>query len=377
MKNLLVGNGINIQFNKTDYTTQQIVLRILKNCDREDFPSHIIVNYPYLLKNYIGQLFLEGRDALVGKYDGFTNCSAEVESLESFKKRYKDKINTLRITDVGFEDYYLIHDLVCHKYNTQNPEQYYVREAMGIAYLYAIYNDGKLNTLHQDYSEKFIDYLMRFDNIFTTNYDSNIESVTKKQVYHIHGQFDKKSDVYIADSFRNQLPDAPIKEMNIDEEYFYLYSNALTTHCGAYKELQLKQISQANSAIEKMADAYNNNSMIKHDVDSWTHESNKLTANMGYAIQLKAANPTLTFSDNYHFDVFKNINGTLQILGLSPWNDFHIFESINASDIDKCVYYFFDESECNNIKELLPALNIKGKLQFLSAKAFWENCYEE
>lgn len=118
----------------------------------------------------------------MGKYDGFTNCSAEVESLESFKKRYKDKINTLRITDVGFEDYYLIHDLVCHKYNTQNPEQYYVREAMRIAYLYAIYNDGKLNTLHQDYSEKFIDYLMRFDNIFTTNYDSNIESVTKKQV---------------------------------------------------------------------------------------------------------------------------------------------------------------------------------------------------
>lgn len=30
MNNLLVGNGINIQFNKTDYTTQQIVLRILK-----------------------------------------------------------------------------------------------------------------------------------------------------------------------------------------------------------------------------------------------------------------------------------------------------------------------------------------------------------
>lgn len=54
MNNLLVENGINIQFNKTDYTTQQIVLRILKNCDRDDFPSHIIVNFPYLLKNYIG-----------------------------------------------------------------------------------------------------------------------------------------------------------------------------------------------------------------------------------------------------------------------------------------------------------------------------------
>lgn len=377
MNNLLVGNGINIQFNKKDYTTQQLVLRILKNCDREDFPSHIIVNFPYLLKNYIGQLFLEARDILEDKYDSYTNCFAEVESLKSFKKRYRDKINILRITDIGFEDYYLIHDLVCHKTNTQNPKQYYIREAMRIAYLYAIYNDGKINTLYQEYHRKFIDYLIGFDNIFTTNYDLNVELATQKQVYHIHGQFDKKSDVYLLNSFRNQLPDAPIKEIEIDENYFYLYSNALTTHSGAYKELQIKQISQANSVVEKMAMAYNNDPKIKQEVDSWTIEANKLTANMGYAIQLKAANPSLTFSDNYHFDIFKNITGTLQILGLSPWNDFHIFESVNASDIDKCVYYYFDESECDKIKELLPELNVQGKLEFLSVKAFWENCYEK
>lgn len=377
MNNLLVGNGINIQFNKKDYTTQQLVLRILKNCDREDFPSHIIVNFPYLLKNYIGQLFLEARDILEDKYDSYTNCFAEVESFKSFKKRYKDKINILRITDIGFEDYYLIHDLVCHKTNTQNPKQYYIREAMRIAYLYAIYNDGKINTLYQEYPRKFIDYLIGFDNIFTTNYDLNVELATQKQVYHIHGQFDKKSDVYLLNSFRNQLPDAPIKEIEIDENYFYLYSNALTTHSGAYKELQIKQISQANSVVEKMAMAYNNDPKIKQEVDSWTIEANKLTANMGYAIQLKAVNPSLTFSDNYHFDIFKNITGTLQILGLSPWNDFHIFESVNDSDIDKCVYYYFDESECDKIKELLPELNVQGKIEFLSVKAFWENCYEK
>mgnify|MGYP000721383601 FL=1 len=62
------------------------------------------------------------------------------------------------------------------------------------------------------------------------------------------GNLIRKSDVYLLDSFRNQLPDAPIKEIEIDENYFYLYSNALTTHCGAYKELQIKQIPQANSA---------------------------------------------------------------------------------------------------------------------------------
>ena len=242
---------------------------------------------------------------------------------------------------------------------------------------HAIYNDGKLNTLYQEYPEKFITYLEAFDNIFTTNYDANLELATHKPAYHIHGQFDKKSDVYLLDSFRNQLPDAPIKEIEIDENYFYLYSNALTTHCGAYKELQIKQIPQANSAVEKMAIAYNNDPKIKQDVDSWTLKSNKLTANMGYAIQLKAANPSLTFSDNYHFDTFKNITGTLEILGLSPWNDFHIFESINASNIDECVYYYFNESDCDMIKELLPTLNAQGKIRFLSVKTFWEDCYEK
>ena len=377
MKNLLVGNGINIQFDKTDYTTQQIVLRVLKNCDRDDFPSHIIVNFPYLLKNYIGQLYLEARKIILGEYDNFTFGSAEKGSLSAFKRQYSDRINSLRITDIGFEDYYLIHDLVCHKTKVQNPEQFYIREAMKVAYLYSIYNDGKLNQLYKNYSIAFINYFMDFDNIFTTNYDSNLESATGKVIFHIHGQFDKKSDVYVESSFRNQLPDAPIKEIAIDNTYFYLYSNALSTHCGAYKEFQLNQHSQANSCVEKMALAYLTDSKIKQEVDSWTQATNTLTANLGYAIQLKAANPSLAFSDNYHFDKFKSIVGTLEIIGLSPWNDFHIFESINAAALSMCTYYFFNENECDVVKSLLPTLSGQGKIRFKSVKEFWEKYYEE
>lgn len=136
-KNLLVGNGVNIQFNKIDYTTQQIVLRVLKNFDRDDFPSHIIVDFPYLMKNYMGLLFLEAREIISGKYDKFAVGSAEKESLLAFKKQYSAQISSLRITDIGFEDYYLIHDLVCHKTGTQNPDQFYIREGMKVAYLLA------------------------------------------------------------------------------------------------------------------------------------------------------------------------------------------------------------------------------------------------
>lgn len=371
MRHLLVGNGINIQFNKKDYTVQQIVLRILRNCDRDDFPSHIIIDSPYLLKNYIGKLYLESRKIIFGEYDDFALGSGEKYSLVAFKKQYSNKINELRITDIGFEDYYLIHDLFCHKMKVYNPEQFYIRESMKFAYLYSIFNDGKLNQLYINYPTGFIKFLLDFDCIFTTNYDSNIELATGKEVFHIHGQFDKKSDVYIESSFRNKLPDSPIKEIEIDENYFYLYSNALTTHCGAYKEFQLKQHSQANSCVEKMALAYRTDVRIKKEIDGWTRDSNILTANLGYAIRLKAFNPSLSFEDNYHFDKFKSINGTLEILGLSPWNDFHIFESIDSSDLEKCVYYFFNESECYTIKDLLPYLWEQKKLEFESVKTFW------
>lgn len=91
MNNLLVGNGINIQFNKTDYTTQQIVLRILKIViEMISITYHC--EFPVPVKNYIGQLFLEARDILEDKYDNFTNCTAEDESLKSFKNNMQIKL---------------------------------------------------------------------------------------------------------------------------------------------------------------------------------------------------------------------------------------------------------------------------------------------
>jgi hypothetical protein len=377
MKHLLTGNGINIQFDRHNYTTQQIVLRILKNCDRDDFPSHIIVNFPYLLKNYIGQLFLEARCIIKGDYDKYVNCYAEKASLNSFKEQYGSKIETLKITDIGFEDYYLIHDLVCHKTNTTNPEQFYVREALRIAYLFSINNDGKLNSLHNLYPVKFLTYLNDFNTIFTTNYDLNIDLSVKKEIFHIHGQFDRLAAVYDINSFRNQLPDSPVKDINIDPAFSYLYSNALSTHCGEYKEFQLKQYSFANSAVEKLAVAYLCNSSVKSDVDSWTEVENTLTSNMGYAVQLKVKHPELNFSDDYHLDRLINISGEVEVLGLSPWNDFHIFESLNNANVELCTFYYFSEDQCEKIKELLPTLTAKGLLQFSSVKEFWGRMYEK
>lgn len=126
-----------------------------------------------------------------------------------------------------------------------------------------------------------------------------------------------------------------------------------------------------------MAEAYIADAELKKEIDRWTCEDNPLTANLGYAIQLKATNPSLAFSDDYHFEQFKAMEGALEILGLSPWNDFHIFETIDLASLETCTYYFFNESECDMIKSLLPNLDVQGKLSFKSVKLFWEQFYEK
>lgn len=377
MRNLLVGNGINIQFDTKNYSRQEIVLRLLKNCDRDDFPSHIIVDEPYLLKNYLGLLFLEAREMIRGKYDQYITCSAEKKSLAEFKNRYEPCIYTLRMTDIGFEDYYLIHDLVCHKQKIYNPDQYILRESMRLAYLFSIYNDGKLNELFKVYSPGFTEYLQGFDKIYTVNYDSNIENATGKQVIHLHGQFDKISDVYDPNSLRNHLPDAPINEINVDPNYAFLYSNPISTHCGAYKELHIKQVPLTNNALDKMGKAYAEDESFRNTVIEWTSDKNKLVSNLGHAVRLRAANPELCFLNDYHFTDFQQMSGTLEILGFSPWNDLHLFDAIDQSNITECCYYYHEDTAIDEIKKLLPRIFASGGLKFISSSVFWEKQNEK
>src|SRR5699024_3625804 len=126
-----------------------------------------------------------------------------------------------------------------------------------------------------------------------------------------------------------------------------------------------------NSAMEKLAAAYLKDEHIKADVDSWTKDTNTITANMGYAVQMKAQHPELTFTDDYQFEKLSKITGELVILGLSPWNDFHIFETIDKSKIDACTFYYFSEEQCEKVSSLLPITNRRGALHFSPVQEFW------
>ncbi|WP_099224723.1 hypothetical protein [Listeria costaricensis] len=372
MENILVGNGINIQYNNIDYTAEKIILRMLNSLDDENYPCDYIIDDPMKLKYYMGELFLAAREALDGSFDKYTISSIEKKGLEDFKDRYSRKKKNLRIADIGFEDYYLIHDLLCHKVHIKNPEKFRIKEALKNAYLHSIYNNNKLNMLYKKYDDGLGRFLRSFDNIFTTNYDSNLESVTGMNIYHIHGQFDKLSEVYNPDSFRNHLNDNPLEGIKNEPEYQYLHSTALSTYCGDYKEYKIRQARKTNEFIEKMVDGYKTSVSMKSQIDSYVNQDNQILRNLYQAIKLKIKDPNLFFQEDYCEKEFRGMKGNLTVFGLSPHNDRHLFDMIDKANLDYCTFYYYDESECDLIRSCLSQLGNQKKLAFKSVKKFWE-----
>ena len=174
---------------------------------------------------------------------------------------------------------------------------------------------------------------------------------------------------YDKDSFRNMLTKKAIDDFNVDSNYYYLYSNVLTTYSGYSKKFSINQSQHANEAIKKMAEGYKNTIAIKKDVDSWKFTDNEIVKNMYDSIILKVNNEDLQFEEQYPINEFKSISGELKIVGLSPNNDTHIFEIINNNGtLKKVIYYYYDKNECEVVKNLLSNFIV----EFLPVKNLWE-----
>jgi len=342
--NLLVGNGVNIKHGGYSFGNADIVLRGLKSLESDDFPKHIIMDEPIWVKYFLGHLFVEILNTLSGANDRYAVLAIEKESLVEFKQKYNGT-KSLKMTDIGFEDYYLIYDIICNKNGIGNPERYNIRTIIQLTFLNSIYNNGNVNVVYKAFSKGFIQWLRKHEKIFTTNYDRNIELATGKSVYHLHGDFDTLEDVYQKDSFRNSLPDNPYEKTQVDVDFLHLYSTAITTYSGNYKQYLMNLSSVANEGIDKLVDAYLNNPDVTKDVDSWGDDVDNLVARLDAAVKLRIENPNLKFQEVYPFQQLADMTGKLSIIGLSPFNDRHLFAVINDSEVSECTFYYYDKKK--------------------------------
>lgn len=365
MRSILIGNGFDIQYGGSDYINKNIIMRAIDNVEKGEFPCDI---YPKETADLLRHLFLIVPSIISGEYDRFIVIDYEQKSLIEFKKRYKN-LKEISLYDIGIEDYFFIYELFSRENRISNPERFDIRQALRRMFVDSIYNKGNLNKIIKKFPHKLRRFLFSYDNIFTTNYDNNIEKLTKKKVDYLHGAFHYLDEIYNVNSFRNMLSDIPVNNVTIHKGYEYLYSNILMTYAGELKQFSINMHPQANLAIEKFISGLQEKPELVGQIEEWKNDDNIILRNMYEAISI-GKNMNIKFEEYYPVDKFRNIKETIDIIGLYPNNDSHIFNTITENEkIDKINFYFYDKLEVSLAEDVL-----KGKIvAFHSVKELWKS----
>ncbi len=359
MKSILIGNGIDIQFGGKAYSNRFIMERAIFNA--------LTNKYDILFGNQITgeeiKTLFEGfltiaNDLLNGKYNSVKD-SGIADAVNDFSYRFSEKKKFDKYFEIPLEDWFLLFALFFEDNN--DLKKLYIASKQGFdrMILDAIYNDGEIQKLHKKMNKKVKNYFSSFDNVFTLNYDNNIESLCQRSVYHLHGDFSQLSDSENPNMVQGYCRKKANKAVVIPG-FEHCFCNALLNYSG---NLKLKQ-AETNAMLQKIF------TEVKDQIQSGDYSYKTkyravITAHPEISewLETYAANDGLSICSHYHFDEFKAINGELHILGLSPQNDSHIFRCINESDATKIVFYYFGEKP--------SSINIIKDVEFRKASDLW------
>ena len=262
------------------------------------------------------------------------------------------------ITEIGFEDYFFLFELVHNKQKIENPDRFNSRGFMRRMFLDAVFNKGKIEIVHENFTDGFITWLKTHNHIFTTNYDSNLDIVTGVSIHHLHGAFNILSNTYNPTNLSNQLSDDLLDGEKVDYNYPHLYSTCLISYTGDIKSFSMAQPSLANSGMNKLIEGYQNKPELHRLIEEWD-EKNTFLKRLKEAVILKMEKPELKIPEQYPHEKLKEISGTLEIVGLSPNNDGHLFKQILENDqLTEIIFNYFGQKEATDAKNLFASKNV-------------------
>ena len=284
-RNILFGNGINIEYGGFEtYSNKAIMLRLMENMGSD--------KYKHIFTGISKRELLESTDGLFGMVKDISKWSRYADGLfmhmeiERIQTSY-DK-NTAN-EDIGLEDVFIALELLSNKYKDDEPFRQKINHELQMLMLDSLYNGGNINRI--DYSDKMQDCLAKYTYVFTINYDTNLDRYFKG-VKHLHGRFDCLAPEYDSNSlFVKENPDKNLSN-NVIKGYEYIFSNTIMSW----------------NWLEKYG----------HWIDS---------------------------ENTFGADAFKNMSGHLDIVGMSPCNDEHLFLMINQSPLKNITYYYRNDSD--------------------------------
>ena len=295
--NLLVGNGINIQFGGIDvYSSSATMNRVVENIKAGKYTAltenSLSVDEQYEL---LDKMVYVINQIKAGKYRQNADSLFMFMELDRIRRTYPDSSS---ITSIFLEDYFLAFEIFNNGFKSKDGEEK-IELYRKIMFKFfrqiivdGIYNEGAINDVYKNFYPRMSTYLNRFSNIFTTNYDYNLENMlgSSDKVCHLHGEFGKLAPEY----------------------------DVMSLYYADHKE-------ECDTLISKKIPGMDH--IYSNAVMSWSW--------------LDKYGELIEPDTKQKEDLFKSIGGQLVIIGLAPANDEHLFLMINNNPKIKSVVYYF------------------------------------
>jgi hypothetical protein len=365
MKSVLLGNGINIQFGGKAYSNDFIMKRIIFNAKANKYDP--LFN-GMISGNEIENIFRAFIDiankALNGDYNGTGNSDDQV-AITDFKDRYKAPIT--KYYEIMLEDWFLLIRLFFITNSDIKDKWQPAKQGFERMILDAIYNEGRLSSIHQNMNKNVKRFFAGFDHIFSLNYDCNLEALTARGVLHLHGDYSVPADSENPGTVEGYIRQQA-RQLVAIEEFGHCFCNALLDYSGELKFKRASDIKKCATEMERWLE------LSRGDAAEYKKQTALLREQDEYAFQfvsMYVQNPALKVGTDYHFEALSKLEGELYIIGLSPNNDSHIFRCINESNLEKVWFYYFSESdkaipitkpyELTNVEDLWKSLDADKK----------------
>lgn len=181
-RNLLVGNGINIQFGGKDvYSSYATMSRVVENIKSGRYTG--LTEDSLSIEEQLG--LLEGLVNIINqiKRNKLRGCADGLFMMMELDRIFRTYPENSEVLSVFLEDYFLAFEIFNNIFKEEDGEEQREKyRKIGFDFLRymiidGIYNSGKINDVYNNFHQGLKNYLTRFDNIFTTNYDYNLESI--------------------------------------------------------------------------------------------------------------------------------------------------------------------------------------------------------
>ena len=193
--------------------------------------------------------------------------------------------------------------------------------------------------------------------------------ISERDINYLHGNFETLLDQYDPDTPIGAYYQQKGAKNPVEDSTRHIYCNGLMGFSGTYKEQMMDIMDNGQFGVQNILKMYGEGMSIQDlkKIERLKNSSNEGEQLAFGVINAVINNPNLKMHI-YPMKKFKGIQDEIYLLGISPFNDEHLWNAIiNNRSITKIVYYYHSDKARKEMEEHFS----DTRITYLPDTVFW------